>query len=89
MCDDGHNEETSSADALAATAILGPFWRKDAPQTAMGDTIVSGIDGTSDKTYMYGAVADFRTGKPVKGAVLDVWHTAPNGLYEQQDSRVS
>lgn len=29
--------------------------------------------------------SDHRTGKPVEGAVLDAWHTAPNGLYEQQD----
>jgi catechol 1,2-dioxygenase len=28
---------------------------------------------------------DYRTRKPIEGAELDVWHTAPNGLYEQQD----
>ncbi|KAL9129174.1 MAG: hypothetical protein Q9217_002314 [Psora testacea] len=30
-------------------------------------------------------MADYKTGVPVAGAELDVWHTAPNGLYEQQD----
>jgi len=25
------------------------------------------------------------TGQPIENAELDVWHTAPNGLYEQQD----
>jgi catechol 1,2-dioxygenase len=25
------------------------------------------------------------TGEPIEGAEVDVWHTAPNGLYEQQD----
>lgn len=76
---------SDAQDEPTATAILGPFWRKDAPQKAMGETIVSGIEGQGDRTWMHGTVTDFRTGKPVEGAVLDVWHTAPNGLYEQQD----
>jgi catechol 1,2-dioxygenase len=38
-----------------------------------------------DRTWMHGTVTDFKTGKPIEGAVIDVWHTAPNGLYEQQD----
>ncbi|KAF2261725.1 aromatic compound dioxygenase [Lojkania enalia] len=71
-------------DEPTATAILGPFWRQDAPAKQMGDTIVSGIE-SNDRTWMHGIVTDFRTGKPIEGAVLDVWHTAPNGLYEQQD----
>lgn len=28
---------------------------------------------------------DYLTGEPIEGAELDVWHTAPNGFYEQQD----
>lgn len=74
-----------AADEPTATAILGPFWRKDAPLKEMGDTIVSGIDEEGHRTWMHGVVTDFKTGEPVEGAVLDVWHTAPNGLYEQQD----
>jgi catechol 1,2-dioxygenase len=71
-------------DQPTATAILGPFWRKDAPRRNMGDCIVSGIDD-GDRTLMHGQVLDFKTGQPIEGAELDVWHTAPNGLYEQQD----
>ena len=75
---------TNAADAPTSTAILGPFWRKDAPKYEMGDTIVHGIkDG--DHTLMHGKVVDYLTGEPIEGAELDVWHTAPNGLYEQQD----
>ncbi|CAI6333075.1 unnamed protein product [Periconia digitata] len=77
---------SDAADEPTATAILGPFWRKDAPIRDMGDTIVSGIEGKGDRTWMHGSVSDFKTGQPISGAVLDVWHTAPNGLYEQQDS---
>ena len=75
---------TDAPDQPTATAILGPFWRKDAPKRQMGDTIVHGIDD-GDHAYMYGQVTDFSTGKPIENAELDVWHTAPNGLYEQQD----
>ncbi|EMC98531.1 hypothetical protein BAUCODRAFT_429138 [Baudoinia panamericana UAMH 10762] len=71
-------------DAPTATAILGPFWRQDAPKRKMGDTIVFGIDD-GDNTLMHGKVLDYHTSKPIENAELDVWHTAPNGLYEQQD----
>lgn len=75
---------TEAADLPTATAVLGPFWRADAPRRKMDDTIVHDIpDG--DHTYMYGVVKDYITGQPVENAELDVWHTAPNGLYEQQD----
>jgi catechol 1,2-dioxygenase len=76
---------SDAADEPTATAILGPFWRKDAPEKQMGDTIVSGFEDKGDRTWMHGIVTDFKTGKPIEGALLDVWHTAPNGLYEQQD----
>jgi catechol 1,2-dioxygenase len=76
---------SEAQDEPTSTAILGPFWRKDAPQKQMGDTIVSGIDEQGHRTWMHGIVTDFMTGQPIEGAVLDVWHTAPNGLYEQQD----
>ena len=71
-------------DGPTSTAILGPFWRANAPSRNMGESIVHDIpDG--DHTLMYGKVTDYLTGDPIEGAELDVWHTAPNGLYEQQD----
>ena len=75
---------SDATDAPTSSAILGPFWRKDAPRYEMGSTIVHGIED-GDHTLMYGNVVDYLTGKPIEGAELDVWHTAPNGLYEQQD----
>lgn len=75
---------SQAPDQPTASAILGPFWRENAPRRNMGDTIVHGIEN-GDHTFMHGQVTDFVTGKPVENAELDVWHTAPNGLYEQQD----
>lgn len=34
---------------------------------------------------MHGRILDYNTGQPIPNAELDIWHTAPNGLYEQQD----
>ena len=50
----------------------------------MGATIVHNIPD-SDHTFIQGLVKDYLIGEPIKDAELDVWHTAPNGLYEQQD----
>lgn len=77
---------SEAVDEPTATAILGPFYRHDAPKLAHGSCIVSDdINEKGDRTWMHGTITDFKTGKPIEGAVLDVWHTAPNGLYEQQD----
>lgn len=72
-------------DAPTATAILGPFWRKDAPKRQMGESIVDNEIPDGDHTLLYGKVTDFVTGQPLENAEVDIWHTAPNGLYEQQD----
>jgi catechol 1,2-dioxygenase len=77
---------SDATDEPTATAILGPFYRHNAPQLDMGACIVSeDINKQGDRTWMHGIVTDFKTGQPIEGAVVDVWHTAPNGLYEQQD----
>lgn len=77
---------SDAADEPTATAILGPFYRHNAPKLSMGSCIVSEqINKTGDRTWMHGVVTDYRTGEPLEGVEVDVWHTAPNGLYEQQD----
>ncbi|TAQ91067.1 hypothetical protein B7494_g638 [Chlorociboria aeruginascens] len=67
-----------------ASAILGPFFRHDAPLLENGSSIVHGIDD-GEMAYMHGSVFDQKTKKPVVGAMVDVWQASTNGLYEQQD----
>lgn len=75
------------------SAILGPFFRAGAPHYPNGadvvqDHTITSSEGKRGKTaYMHGRVTDAQTGAPVVGAVIDVWHTGPNGLYEQQDPK--
>lgn len=77
---------SEASDLPTASAILGPFWRKDAPRRAMGDSIVmNDLGPDAEHALLHGTVTDAYTGKPLANAEIDVWHTAPNGLYEQQD----
>ena len=71
-------------DNSTVPTALGPFWRSDAPRRQMGETIVFGIE-KGDHAFMHGSVIDSRTGEAIANAELDVWETAPNGKYEQQD----
>ena len=63
--------------------LLGPFWRDDSPPTASGGSLLrSPTPGPALVGDLH--VVD-RAGAPVTGAEVDIWHCAPNGLYENQD----
>lgn len=65
------------------TAIIGPFYRANSPKYPNGASIIQ-KDVGGELAYVHGKVTDGQN-RPLKGATLEVWHTAPNGLYEQQD----
>ena len=73
-------------DGSTVNTVLGPFWRQNAPHRAMGETIAFGMPKDADHTFMHGVITDAESGEPIEGAALDIWLTAPNGKYEQQDS---
>jgi protocatechuate 3,4-dioxygenase beta subunit len=63
--------------------LLGPFWREDQPLCASGATLVrSASPGPVLAVHVCVEDAD---GRPVEGAEVDVWHSSPEGLYENQD----
>ena len=63
--------------------LLGPFWRDDQPLSASGDTLVrSPTPGPG--LVVHASIVDGK-GNPVDGAEIDVWHSSPEGLYENQD----
>src|SRR5271169_4360250 len=73
---DGGNTETSQS-------LLGPFWRLNSPRVPNGGTIVRS-NTSGDPLIVTARVVD-RSGAPIVGAEVDVWHASPIGLYENQD----
>lgn len=78
-------DEITSKATSTPSAILGPFYRPNAPVFPANSSIVSPNPAhTPFLTHFSGRVLTAR-GNPIGGATLDIWHTAPNGMYEQQD----
>jgi catechol 1,2-dioxygenase len=62
---------------------LGPFFREGAPHLENGASLLRSPT-PGPKLSFRGFVRDVQ-GSPVAGAVVDVWHSSPVGLYENQD----
>lgn len=65
-----------------SSSVLGPFHISGAPPIPFGHDMKRHYPGPVLLTT--GRVMD-RDGNPVAGATLDIWQTAPNGLYSSQD----
>jgi hypothetical protein len=96
-----HNEVVLMAGSLGVSALvcllnngdngqtetqanmLGPFWREDQPMSASGDTLVR--SPTPGPGLVVHASIEDRESRPVAGAEVDIWHSSPEGLYENQD----
>src|SRR6185503_18165548 len=66
-----------------AMLILGPFFREGAPQLESGASLLRSPT-PGPRLAFKGRVTDL-DGRPVEGALVDVWHSSPVGLYENQD----
>jgi catechol 1,2-dioxygenase len=64
------------------STVLGPFFVAGAPRMKMGDSISK--DGKGEPVHVSGRVLDLE-GRPVSGAVLDIWQTSSDGFYDVQD----
>ena len=73
--DDGQTETSQS--------LLGPFWRMNSPRVEHGGSIVR--SPTPGPTLFVNARVEDPEGRPIAGAEVDVWHSSPVGLYENQD----
>ncbi|KAK0641258.1 Intradiol ring-cleavage dioxygenase [Cercophora newfieldiana] len=69
-----------------SSSILGPFWSPNAPFRELGGTIIQdGVPPKGRVTKMHGVIRDMTTGKPIPGAVFDIWQASANGKYDFQD----
>lgn len=76
---------TSPAAPETTQNLLGPFWRMHTPRTKNGDSIVRSPT-LGDPLFVHARVED-RQGRPIAGAEVDIWHSSPEGLYENEDSK--
>jgi catechol 1,2-dioxygenase len=74
--------QMSSATATEPT-VLGPFYLPGAPKLAMGSSIAR--DESEGEPLIFSGTVRNTLGYPLEGARLEVWQTAPNGLYDVQD----
>lgn len=65
------------------SSVLGPFYVEGAPEHDNGADLAP---GEGPGVVVSGMVRG-TDGKPLANAVLDVWQTAPNGLYHMQDQQ--
>ncbi len=96
-----HNEAVLMAGSLGLSALiclinnggrgatetdhnmLGPFWRMHSPATPNGGSIVR--SPTPGPALFVDASFRDAHGRPIAGAEVDVWHSSPEGFYENQD----
>jgi hydroxyquinol 1,2-dioxygenase len=71
-----------SVPEATSSSVLGPFHVSNPPVLDMGGDMRRGFDGPL--LLVEGQVRN-TAGNAVPGAKIDIWQTAPNGLYSSQD----
>lgn len=72
----------NSPSGVTSSSVLGPFHVTDAPNVAYGADLMGANAGTA--LVVEGAVRG-SDGAAIAGAEIDIWQTADNGLYSNQD----
>lgn len=70
------------ASGVTDSSLLGPFYLEGSKVLEVGGDVIGDNDG--EPILVTGRVVT-PDGRPIAGAVLDVWQNAANGLYENQD----
>jgi protocatechuate 3,4-dioxygenase beta subunit len=67
------------------STVLGPFYIPNAPRYHNGANIC--LDGKGEAVWVQGRVKDAK-GKPIAGAILDVWQANEDGFYDVQQKGI-
>jgi catechol 1,2-dioxygenase len=73
-------------DGATESTVFGPFHRLGAPELPAGGNIAH-LDKEGPPTLVSGRVLDL-DGRPIAGALLDVWQAQSSGLYDSQDPKL-
>ena len=71
-----------STPESTSSSVLGPFHVSNPPPLEIGGDMKRDFEG--EVVVVEGRVKDM-SGNPIAGAELDIWQTAPNGMYSSQD----
>ncbi len=71
-----------SPDTATEANLEGPLYVPDAPLRQMGDRL--GLDPSGESLFLSGRVLDLE-GRPISDALIDVWQSNSQGLYDRQD----
>ncbi len=74
------HDTTAEAEGTVSS-LLGPLFREDVPVLPAGASIVAAAHG--EQIVLHGRVLD-AGGKPVADAMLDIWQTNEDGLYDAE-----
>ncbi|AXS41986.1 intradiol ring-cleavage dioxygenase [Breoghania sp. L-A4] len=77
-----NNRKPSGA---SESTVLGPFHVADAPVREMGANIC--LDAKGENMVVHGRILD-TDGKPIEGAVIDVWQANDEGFYDVQQKGI-
>ncbi|HXS26060.1 MAG TPA: intradiol ring-cleavage dioxygenase [Steroidobacteraceae bacterium] len=72
-----HPPERGSVEST----VLGPYYWEGAPERPLGSNLAEGVKG--DPTFYSGRVLDVE-GRPIAGALLDIWSGDGEGNYDMQ-----
>lgn len=73
----------STRDGRTPGALLGPFYRANAPRYACGDCVVQ--DDAPGLPLLVSGTVRGTDGTPLPGAMVEIWQASPVGLYDNQD----
>lgn len=77
------DDQTHGAASSTPSAVLGPFYRPDAPWIGNPGSIVR--DDTAPGVSLTGTVVDATSLRSIAGAVVDIWHADARGTYSNED----
>lgn len=71
-----------SVSEATSSSVLGPFHVSNPPPLPIGGDMKRDFEG--EVLLVTGRIRDMQ-GRPIAGAQIDIWQTAPNGMYSSQD----
>jgi protocatechuate 3,4-dioxygenase beta subunit len=71
------------AEGATESTVIGPFYVPDSPERQWGESVLL-RDGEDIPLLIHGRVLDC-DGKPVPEAMIEIWQTDSNGMYDIQD----